>query len=181
MACTSPLDAFRQATENLSDDLYLRASYRSIMLNLIPRGEYDQGKGTTTSTFTIGRVEATQDEETWTAVTLDTIQNGQACQTTWNDVNYGFDEHTYGPEKFGLRGPVICQDDLIYDFKADEFLTHYLRALSKRSERSITNRLLKRYMDLVPKSVAASDYSRYDQTTYALPASVCRSEERRVG
>lgn len=173
MACTGPLDAFRQATENLSDDLFVRASYRSIMLNLVPKGMYDQGKGTTTSTFTIGRVEATADEETWTAVTLDTIQAGQACDMTWNDVQYGFDEHTYGPEKFGLRGPVICQDELTYDFRPEEFMTHYLRALAKRSERSISNRLLKRYMDLVPKSIAAKDYARFDVNGYTLPASVC--------
>ena len=37
MPCTNPFEAFRMATESLDEELYLRASYRGMMLNLIGR------------------------------------------------------------------------------------------------------------------------------------------------
>jgi hypothetical protein len=152
MSCSTPFDAFRMATESLGDELYRRASFRNIWLNLIPRFEYPQKTGLTQSTFTIGRSEATSDTESWSAVQA----NPNSCNVTWNDVQVGYNEVTWAPEQFGLRGPTICQDELIYNFKSDSFLEAYLQQLTKRSERSIQNRLQNIYQHFVPKHRAHS-------------------------
>ena len=168
MACSSPFDAFRMATEHLQDELYRRASFRGVWLNLIPAGEYDPGTGLTQSTFTVGRSEPTADEETWSRITGSTVTGGTtvgasgACSVAWNDTVWGYKEQTYSPEQFGLRGPIICQDDLIFNFRASRFLEAYLAALAKRSRRSIENRLQNVYMHLTPKRSATSSFPRYD-------------------
>ena len=159
MPCDTPFDAFRLATESLGDELYMRGSQRSVWVNLIPRDTFPQGIGLERSTFTVGRSEPTSDEETWNLITLTSGENYTgSCGVTWNDANYGFNERTFHPETFGLRGPVICQDDLIYNFKAEAFLSKYLRALSKRSYRSLENRLQNIYTHFANKAVATSDF-----------------------
>ena len=45
MACSNVFDAFAIATENLSDEVYRNASYRSVWLNAIPRGTFETGVG----------------------------------------------------------------------------------------------------------------------------------------
>lgn len=152
MSCATPFDALRLPTESLGPELHLRASWRDIWLNLIPRNEYPRETGLTQSSFTIGRSEPVSDTETWAAV----AGNPNTCNVTWNDVNYGFDERTYAPEQFGLRGPVICQDELIFNFKPAEFLEKYIQALTKRSKKSVSNRLQNIYQHFVPKHRAHS-------------------------
>lgn len=185
MACDAPFDAFRIATEYLGEELYRRASARSVWLPLIPRDEYTRGAGLTLSTFTIGRSEPTSDIETWSKVSSSLVSGGDAnggsgfCKTNWNDVDYGFEEVQYSPEQFGLRGPIICQDDLIYNFKADRFLEAYLQALTIRSMRSIDNRYQNIYSHLVPKNVTDASFTWYDGGSGTLPTtgpSLCMNE-----
>ena len=47
MACANVFNAFAVATESLAEDVYKRASYRSMWLNMVERGEYPQGTGLT--------------------------------------------------------------------------------------------------------------------------------------
>ncbi len=158
------------ATESLGEELYLRASFRGIWLNLIPRSGYASGTGLVQSTFTVGRSEPSSDEENWMRITGSTIgcldaataSSSGACSVCWNDTQWGYLERTYSPEQFGLRGPVICQDDLIYNFQAERFLEVYLQALAKRSQRSIENRYQNIYMHLTPKRSAGSTFQRID-------------------
>jgi hypothetical protein len=64
MSCPNVFNAFAVATESLAQDVYKRASYRSMWLNMIERGEYPQGTGLTQTSFTttsiaiIGRASA---------------------------------------------------------------------------------------------------------------------------
>lgn len=166
MACGTPFDAFRMATESLHEELYLRASYRGIWINLIPSVEYLQGTGLTQSSFTVGRSEPITDCENWMRITGSTIgcldgataSASGACSVCWNDTQWGYKEITYSPEQFGLRGPIICQDDLIFNFNAERFLEVYLQALAKRSQRSLENRLMNVYMHLTPKYSATASF-----------------------
>lgn len=168
MACDTVFDAFRLATEYLGPELYRRASYQGIWTNLIQRDEYKRGAGLTLSTFVIGRSEPTEDEESWPKVAF---SNGNAgsCSTTFNEVNYGHCETTYSPEQFGLKGPTICQDDLIYNWNTERFLEGYLQALQKRSSRTIENRYLNLFAHFVPKNVADSSYTGYPAGTGVVP------------
>jgi hypothetical protein len=159
MACDTPFDAFRLATEDLPDEIYKRASFRGLWLNLIRREVYPKNIGLTRSTFTLGRSEPTTDEPAFELISLDDGENYTgSCTTTYNDVSVGFDEHTYSPEQFGLKGPVICQDDLIYNFKAERFLEGYIKAITKYAERIIQNRYQAIYSHYVPKAVANTDF-----------------------
>lgn len=102
MPCDTPFDAFRMATESLPDDIYYRASFRDVAINMIPRAEYPRGTGLIQSTFTLGRSEPTTDEPDFDPITLsDMNQAAGMCATTYQDVPVGFDERTYTPEKFG--------------------------------------------------------------------------------
>ena len=155
------------ATESLHEELYRRASFRGVWLNLIPKSEYTPETGLTQTTFTVGRSEPTTDQEVWSRITGSTVTGGDAvgssgaCSVAWNDTNWGYKEQTYSPEQFGLRGPIICQDDLIFNFRASRFLEAYLAALAKRSQRSLENRLQNIYMHLVGKHSATASYPFY--------------------
>lgn len=176
--CTDPFDAFRLATEHLDKELYRRASVSSVWLDVIPRSEYMSGVGLTNSTFTIERSEPTSDEESWPAVSsmgagdtvgdpgLATITGSSACATSWNDVKYGYTEQLYSPEQIGLRGPIICKDELIYNFEAGRFLEAYLQALAMRSEKTLSNRYWNIFMHLTPKNSANSSYTGVSGGTF---------------
>ncbi len=119
MACPNVFNAFAVATESLAQDVYKRASYRSMWLNMIERGEYPQGTGLTQTSFTTTSIEPTAAEE-WSAITLATGNpgsNGGACDVTYNDVPVGYDAVTWSPERFALKGPLLCKDDLTFDHR----------------------------------------------------------------
>lgn len=142
MACPTPADIFRQATEDLGNEIFLKASHRSIAMNLFPREEYRTGKGLIHSTFTMGRSFPTTDEPAFEliAFSADDVFTG-TCTTTYKDVPVGFDEDTYQPEKFGWKGPTICPDDLIHSHNIGDFLDKYISAMGKHTEYEIGNRL----------------------------------------
>lgn len=160
MACSAPFDAFRLATESLPDIAYVRGTFRDIFTNLIMRGEWPQSAGLVRSTFVIGRSEPTTDEPTFIPITLSTGEDYTgSCANTYNDINYGFNETTFAPERFSWRGPLVCQDDLIFNYKAEMFLEKYIPALTKNTIRTISNRMQAIYTHFVPKGVATSSFS----------------------
>lgn len=146
-------------------------------MNLIPKEEYPRGTGLTQTSFTIGRNEPETEEEHWERIqstigcsageakpggfAYDTEVAGASgyCKVCWNDTEWGFTEQQWSPEQFGLRGPVLCQDDLIFNFNSERFLELYLQGLAKRSQRSIENRFANIYTHLVPKWVADASFA----------------------
>lgn len=115
------------------------------------------GEGLTLSTFTVGRSFPESDSETWNKITtINTAASPGACLTEWNNARVGYNERTYSPENFGLRGPVICADELIFDHNAEAFVNAYMAALEKRVSWSISNRLMNLYAFFVPKHVTVS-------------------------
>lgn len=160
MPCAAPFDAFRLATESLTEDIYRKASYRSIWLNLIPKEDFPQGIGLVQSIFTLGRSEPATDEPAFTQIT--TTSNGVftgTCGDTYDNVPVGFNETTFNPEQFAMRGPTVCQDDLIYNHMAARFLEGYIPAITKYSERQISNRLMAIFTHYSYKVVANTSYT----------------------
>lgn len=163
MACSNVFDAFAIATENLSDEVYRNASYRSVWLNAVPRGKFETGKGTTKTTFAIENSEPTSDAESWTQIKHDAVAGeinpgggsdggaGGSCASTFSDVEVGYTSRTYNPEAFALRGPIICKDDLIYDHNVDTFLRAYIEEMTKRAKRSWEKRYEELYMQFASK------------------------------
>ena len=171
MACPNVFNAFAVATESLAQDVYKRASYRSMWLNLIERGEYPQGTGLTQTSFTTTSIEPTA-AETWSAITLasgvPTGDNGGACDVTYNDVPVGYNAVTWGPERFALKGPLLCKDDLTFDHRVEAFLRVYLEKLSVRAQRSWETRYQNVFAKYAIKAVADSSFTQ----TETIPAGV---------
>lgn len=166
VACDT-FDAFRYATEDLSMDISRTASYSSIWLNLIPRGVYPKNVGTFRSVFSIGNVEPTNDDGIWTPIDLSN-QLGTAgdstdtplevCTPDWTDVEWGFFEGTYGPERKQLRGPVVCKKDLEFSHDPDDFLRGYVEEISKYSQREWELNLERHHVRLSRKAIAVTDF-----------------------
>ena len=156
MACSDVFGAFAIATENLADEVYRNASYRSVWLNAIPRGTFETGVGTTKTTFAIENSEPTDDTETWAAISNSDVAGGSgsasgSCASSYTDVEVGYTSRTYNPEEFALRGPIICKDDLIYDHNVDTFLRAYVEEMTKRAQRSWEKRYEELYMKFASK------------------------------
>jgi len=156
MACSDVFDAFAIATENLSDEVYRNASYRSVWLNAIPRGTFETGAGTVKTTFAIENSEPAADAETWSQITNSDVVGGSgsaagSCASTFNDVEVGYTSRTYNPEEFALQGPILCKDDLIYDHNVDTFLRAYIEEMTKRAQRSWEKRYEELYMKFASK------------------------------
>lgn len=174
LACPNPFDALRAPTEYLGNEILLRAYWRDVYLTLVPRETYPMHVGKTQSIFTIERNYPAADEETWLPISvLEAGDAGTACDNTWNDTYVGETEKTFTPEQFALQGPILCKDELIFLLRPDEFWEKYMVGLTNRSTFSVSNRLLTLYSQLAPKSVARTDYQRYDQSTLVLPVSTC--------
>lgn len=158
-----PLDALAIATEHLTDEIYRRSSVPMVMENLIPRKEWTSGIGLTSSSFIAERSEPTVDEATWSAISSIALAGGTAsCSNSWQDLNYGLTRFNYSPEQFSMRGPIICEEELIYTHLAARFLERYLDALAVNSRRQLDNRLTTIYMHLSPKASATADYFQAD-------------------
>ena len=161
MACPNVFNAFAVATESLAQDVYKRASYRSMWLNMIERGEYPQGTGLTQTSFTTTSIEPTAAEE-WSAITLATGDNGGACDVTYNDVPVGYNAVTWSPERFALKGPLLCKDDLTFDHRVEAFLRVYLEKLSIRAQRSWETRYQNLFAKFAIKAVADSSFTQVE-------------------
>ena len=167
MACPTVFDAFHTATESLGMDLWRIATFKSVWLNLIPRGIFKRGVGTTRTVFTVGNTQPTDDEATWEAITLnslaDTADYG-LCNPSWNDVQFGYLSETYSPERFPMRGPTLCKDDFYFHHSVDAFLMAYMGELAKYAETEISNRLANKYRSLVPHWACTGTFVQ--DTTY---------------
>ncbi len=157
MACLSTFDAFRVATEDLDQRIYRSASYKSIWMNVPQRGTYQLGQGVTHSVFAIGNVEPTA-LESWGAISLATGTGQGACANNWNDVEWGFDESTYAPEIFQLRGPVVCRKDLMFSHDVDSFLRGYVQEITKRAQRTWELKYEATHIALSRKAIATADF-----------------------
>lgn len=158
MACGNIYDAFRVATEHLGTELYRRASFKSIWNNLVPKGEFPKHVGLTKSVFEMGNSYPTVDERTWDAYTLATGSNTGACAYNFTDYTVGYDELTYSPSHFQLRGPLFCKDDLNFDHMADQFLNGYVEELTKLTDVELSNKILTEYQGFVPKAIMTSAF-----------------------
>lgn len=158
-ACTAIADQLRAKSEDLSETLYVRASWRDPWLGLVPRGNYDKGTGYVRSSFQIGRSEPSTDEESWQTIQKLSDNASGACALTYNQTYNGFHEDQYKPEMFGLMGPLVCQDDFTMYWKSAEFWEKYFQALEKRNRKSVINRLGNIYRQYVPKAAANSSFT----------------------
>lgn len=156
MANGNIYDAFKQRSEYLTTEVYNRASFNSIMLNVTPKGEYGRGLGLSQTLFEVGNAYPTTDERTWDSYTLANGSNTGACAYNFTDYTVGFDELTYSPKHMQLRGPRLCKDDLYFSHLSPQFLEGYVSELAKLAELELSNHIYTEYAALVPKAVATA-------------------------
>jgi len=158
MACANIFDAFKQRAEALQDTIYRRATFQSLMLNAVDRGQYPQGQGLTQTVFEMGNVYPTTDERSWDSYTLATGSNAGACANNFIDYDVGYNELTYSPKRMQLRGPLLCKDEAYFSAFSGQFLTGYVEELGKLVDHELGNHLLTDYMNFTPKAVVTSAF-----------------------
>ena len=144
------------ASESLGKTVHRRAMSKSVWMNAVPKGSYPLGTGLTQTSFTIENSMPTNDTLDWEKITnsgttsagteLNMLTGDGLCERTWQDIEWGFSEQTYSPERISVRGPQICQSNLKYHFNTDTFLRAYVEEISKHSKRILENKLQNEYM-----------------------------------
>lgn len=147
------LNAFKVATESLSQEVHRLATAQSLWLNAVPRGTYNNNSGLTQTTFTVENSQPTDDTETWNDIALSTgaDDNFGACASNYNEVKVGFTETTYSPQVFQLKSQTVCSTDLLFEHNPSAFLKAYAEELGKRSKKSWENKLIAEYMKQAEK------------------------------
>ncbi len=176
MACTNVFDIMPTATEYLSNEIYKRATFDSVYDTLINRGVFEPNSGLTHTTFTVLNSAPTTVTADWDAVTLSNGSNGGSCDTTYNQVNVGFESQTFTPVKRGWKGPLLCKDDLYFDHAPEQFLEGYISNLANFVRLDWDYQLERQYTRRVPIYVARSGFGTPSNASSNLTAPVATSE-----
>lgn len=167
MACPTAFDALRVPTESLSNTIYRKASQSNAWVGYVTADEYPQNTGVEQTLFVIGNTEPYSNSEAWSDITLASNTISGMCATTYNAVDVGYNETTYGPRQFGLKGPVICRDTLTYVHNPAQFIRQYQMELVKRARRSWEFELRNQATNLFAKAIAGTQFEvAYGNTTF---------------
>lgn len=158
MACPNQLDIFKSATEQLGPTLYRRASWQSPIFSMVPREEFPGYATEGNSVFTIERTEPSAEDETWIRVVSvqDQGEGAGPCDRTFNNSTVGYTKWVYKPEKYSMRGILICRNDLPLNWNTREFWDGYFTQLEHRGAKSLVNRVVNAMMHFVPKAAATA-------------------------
>lgn len=159
MACPSPFEALRIATEYLPDTIYRKASQSNFWTGYIESEEFPRNAGVTPSVFVIGNSEPYTNSEAWSDVSLSTNIITTMCSQPYVDVDVGYDETTYSPRRIGLAGPVICRETLGFAHDPGLFLRQYQNELVKRAKRTWEFELRNRALALYAKAVCGTGFN----------------------
>jgi hypothetical protein len=151
--CPRPFDALRIATENLPMEVHQRSVWHSMWLNAIPRTEFPMNTGVAQTNFVIGNSEPSSNTETWTEITLTANVISTMCDSSYTDAEVGYNEYTYKPRRFGLRGVVICRETLGFAHDPVKFLGMYVDKLAHRAKRSLEYQFRNAYTAIADKAV----------------------------
>lgn len=159
MACPSPFNALRIATEYLPNTIYRKASQRNIWTGYIESEEFPRNQGVTPSTFVIGNSEPYSNAEAWNDVSLSTNIITTMCSQPYVDVDVGYNETTYSPRRINLAGPVICRETLGFAHAPQIFINQYQNELVKRAARTWEFELRNQAIKLYAKGVAGTGFN----------------------
>lgn len=163
-------------TEYLSNEIYKRATFKSVFDTVVPRGVYARGTGITHTTFTVQNSAPTTTTADWDAVTLANGSNAGACATSFNQVNVGYTARNYSPVKRDYMGPLWCRDDFEYDHNADQFVDAYITQLANYVRLDWEYQLQRRYARFVPIYVAGASFYTPTAANSTLTAPQSQSE-----
>jgi len=154
MACVGFFDSMKTASESLGKEVHRKATYNSVWLNALPKGSYPLGTGLTQTGFKIENSMPVDDELAWqkiqdsgtTGTGLVNMDSGDGlCGRSWNDVEWGFSQYDFSPQRISIRGPQLCKENLKYRFNIDSFLNAYVDEITKHSKRILENKIANEY------------------------------------
>lgn len=167
MACPTPFEALRIATENLPNTIYRKASQTNFWVGYVQSEEFPMNTGVNQTVFVIGNSEPYSNAEAWVDVTLNNNVISTMCSSTYQDVDVGYNETTYAPRRFGLAGPVICRETLSFAHDPASFIRQYQNELVKRAKRTWEFDLRNRATVLYAKAIAGTQFEvAYGSTTF---------------
>ena len=154
MACVGFFDSMKTASESLGKEVHRKATFNSVWLNALPKGTYPLGTGLTQTGFKIENSLPVDDELAWEKIVNTGSVSGEVnmdtgdglCGRSWNDVDWGFSQYDFSPERISVRGPQLCKENLKYRFNIDSFLNAYVDEISKHSKRILENKIQNEYM-----------------------------------
>ena len=154
MACEGFFDSMKTASESLGKEVHRKATFNSVWLNALPKGTYPLGTGLTQTGFKIENSLPVDDELAWEKIVNTGSVSGEVnmdtgdglCGRSWNDVDWGFSQYDFSPERISVRGPQLCKENLKYRFNIDSFLNAYVDEISKHSKRILENKIQNEYM-----------------------------------
>lgn len=150
MACGTVFDAFASTTEYFKDEIYRRASFRDVFMNLVPSGVFTPHKGLTHTGFQILKQEPTNEDRAGDAIALTNGSTNGSCVNTWQQVSLGYSQFQYSPVQLNWMGHLFCKDDAYFEHEPDAFLSAYLEEMTEYVRRDLSNHLLYHYMRRVP-------------------------------
>ena len=174
MACVGFFDAMKTASESLGKEVHRKATYNSVWMNALQKGTYPLGTGLTQTGFKVENSMPVDDELAWQAISdtgttssslVDMDSGDGLCGRSWNDVEWGFSQYTFSPQRISVRGPQLCRENLKYRFNADSFLRAYIEEITKHSKRILENKIQNEYMDAtrqVTLATSGSDHTLAD-------------------
>jgi hypothetical protein len=111
----------------------------------------------------MANIEPTNDEPSWQDITVASGSNANgSCNTTYTEFLGGFDEETYSPVQFGMKGPILCKNDNYFLYEPDKWLTSYMKSLRMLGDRQLENYFVARYVRRVPIGIADDSFSFHD-------------------
>ncbi len=172
MACPTPFEALRIATESLPDTVYRKASQTNFWTGYIQSEEFPMNTGVNQTVFVIGNSEPYSNSEAWSDVSQANNIITTMCSQPYVDVDVGYNESTYAPRRIGLAGPVVCRETLGFAHDPGLFLRQYQNELVKRSKRTWEFELRNQAIKLYAKAVAGTGFNiTTGSTTFANTAS----------
>lgn len=138
--CCTGLMCFDIATENLDTKIYREVSHSSLWYNVPQKGKLKMGAGTNFTTYGYSKIEPTAAPAAWTKIDISNgssgiTSDGNFCCQMWTDIATGWMALNYNPEYTSLRGPVVCEKQLLFNHNIEDFLKAYVEEITKRARR----------------------------------------------
>lgn len=117
MACDSIVDFLHRETGRFVVPIMQRRVFpKSIWLNIVRRGEWKPGMGTTLNTLVYERSAPTDAAPAWTAIDVSDGQEGGSCLPASTKISVASTTRSFSLSRRVLEGPDICNIDTMPSF-----------------------------------------------------------------
>jgi hypothetical protein len=174
----------RESGRYMTPIMERRVFPRSIILSLIPRGEWASAMGTSVNLLQYERSAPTA-VQTWSAVAVTDGQEGGSCLPQTTQINVGSTNRSYSLSQAAFRGPPICNIDAMPSFDLYNQLAATAGILGDYTKLIWEQRYREEYFRLCNTKICydacAPSFTRTDTMATTYPASVCPAKALDIG